>query len=151
MSKLTFIAAVAAIASGIAVVVMIFYVVNPDRIPSSPIKMTIAVEGSTENLCPGDILTWDTTMEILKPTTVQGFITIVNISDRRTVFSQPLGLPAINHYKPSSITRTAKVAIPDLPPGEYERILSMTALGYDGAPAFSVIPFSIRGDCEPTG
>ena len=148
MTKHTIISAFAALISAITVIILIFYVVNPDRIAASPVTMELNILSVTEELCPDDIIRWDTTMDIHKPSTVQGFITIVNQETQATILSAPLNFPAINHWKPVIITRTSHWSIPDLPPGKYERILSITALGYDGQPAFSVIPFSVRENCE---
>ena len=100
--------------------------------------------------CPGDEVAYELEIEIREPAilfvvpavlraplgdTAQGYrigeVFITNIPTPRTI-----------------VDRDASFIVPDLPPGEYVRVLAAGTFGANTKPAIREQPFTIRVDCD---
>lgn len=133
---------------GLAAIVIIL-LNTPGVIHKSGIKIlsyTYDLE-NLDGLCPGDVVVFHTTMDILRPGVFQA---IVNIHDAEKHLN--VGPSYVSEKKSQPYEREVSVdvpwEVPDLPPGDYERVVAIVALDAGSEPAFHSDKFSIREDCK---
>ena len=102
--------------------------------------------------CPGDTVPFEITWQINREA-----ILLITSSHMRGIGAD--GDTAIPGRMPSAALVTnptprllydtdPKFTIPDLPPGEYARVLAIGTLSEDSEPAIVLFPYTIRDDCN---
>jgi hypothetical protein len=108
----------------------------------------VPVEG-----CPGDLVTYYSTMNIIRPVVLEVTSSIMRGHDASgdTVIFGRLPNTALAPI-PSERLLTDKdgvtFTLPDIEPGEYARVRAIGTWGEDSKPVQIVQPFTILADCE---
>jgi hypothetical protein len=127
-------------------------------VPLSVPKMVIGtVEMGHTVLCPGDMLTYTYTVDILEPGVYIFDFSVWRVDDPHVmewstplrVVSQKSGVVEVtrNWTLPAGVYNQLENRTEPWKPGQYERHIGLTASGRDMQPSMVVIPFEIKGDC----
>ena len=137
-------------AGGLGFALFFIVIAVPSRPQSEPVRL-ISTSYEPQSLCPGDVVEdYDFVWEVKRPAVL--FVIVSHLragGDRDTVIGANLGSAfATGMYSARTITDLdANFTIPDLPPGDYERVLSIGTISEDSEPVFLVLPYTIRADC----
>ena len=120
--------------------------------PQPPAVELLALEYIAADHCPGDVLPYQikwqinrTAILIVTSSHMRGFgaegdTAIPGRMPSAALITNPT--PRILHDEDLSFT------IPDLPAGDYARVLAVGTISEDSEPAIVIMPYTIRADCE---
>lgn len=123
-------------------------------IPSRPQSEAVRLISTTytpQSLCPGDVIDdFEFVWEVKRPAVIFVVASHLRASGSRdTAIGARAGEIFVTGI-PSARTITdndASFIIPDLPPGDYERVLSIGTFSEDSKQAFLIMPYTVRDDC----
>ena len=143
-----FVAMVAMI--GVSVAVFISEAI-PDR-PQPPAVEFLTTDFETVEACPGERIPFDTVIRISHPVVL--FVATSHLrghgADGDTAKLARLGdIAALIIPTARTITdEDSAFTVPDLPPGDYTRVLAAGTLSEDSDPAIRLFPYTIPNDCN---
>lgn len=99
--------------------------------------------------CPGDTFSYSIRLRVTRPAVL--FLAVSNLRgfDGDTVEFGRSGNMAVTTIPSARIIEDNDpvFVIPDLPPGDYVRVLAAGTLSEDSVPAIRPMPFTVRDDC----
>jgi len=127
----------------LTMVFLLFFV--PGKAP--PVEL-VSTDYKTPVACPGDALTYSNTLYINRPVALAITAPIRDAIRGDTVIfdSQPIYTSA--YAAQEFIDRENTLIVPDLPPGEYDRMVTTWAVNERAEPAIIVQRFIIPDDCS---
>lgn len=135
-----------ALITAVFIAVGMFIVVQIPVAPySSPVTISSVNYQKEEYVCPGDILNFDVTFDILRPDVITGF---GSWHGEDGIIGSGFEIGIFPHAQERSVTEHISRGIPDFPPGEYRYVASIISVNLDTRPSFIEIPFTIGESCE---
>lgn len=113
-----------------------------------PIRVRSLDQPLDHALCPGDALSVRNQIEVDGPVLLYSYFSVMDATENHNINgTQVSNGPPRTHPIKSSFTQSILWTVPDLPPGNYVRVLAFR--GTDGREnsIFSVYPFAIGNDC----
>ena len=143
---------IAAVASVILFAGMAFLVSIFAGVPQQPIVSLVEMDYAYTDGCPGQVVpygvTWQVEREAMLIISSSHWRGLAAEGDAAIVGRMPdAALLGVN--SPRLLTDLdAHFDIPDLPPGDYSRVVSVGTLSENVKPAQILQPYTIRDDCE---
>ena len=98
--------------------------------------------------CPGDSYEYSTDIEITGPAIFSRHVAIMEAETHKYISSTITQMPSIPRPWPVRLDQPVSFSIPDLPPGDYIRVMGIDADHVDSIPVFVEVPFTISTDCN---
>jgi hypothetical protein len=131
----------------IIAVCMIIMLQYPIPLRETPVIIHDVAIPKKTIFCPGDKYTYTTELEFTKPSILSLYIGIVDKDTGDTLPGTVVNVGPIPRKDPATIKEGSTFVIPDLPPGNYERIMAIDAEHVDSVPIFFSLPFKIGERC----
>ena len=117
----------------------------PGAVRSTPFEYNNVILPEQVDYCPGDVMTFSTDGTITKPSVLQ--VNVAVIAEDGQAIRGTLREAVIPRARPVQRVDTITWTVPELSPGNYARVTSVTFGNVDSDPVFSEVPFTIRDDC----
>ena len=132
-------------AAGIVVAIQM-----PVALQSNPIKIINFSYPASTNVCPGDFIPLQITLEIEGPSLTRIHTSVVDVAGN-TMRGTEESMPPRPHIETVILRQTTNWVIPKtLAPGNYKRLTAMVVVNHDADPVFLSVPFTISPLCDRT-
>ena len=143
---------IAAVASMILFASMAFVISMFAGVPQSPIVSLVELDYAYTEVCPGQVVpygvTWQVDREAMLIVSSSHWRGLNAEGDAAMVGRMSDAALLDMHSRRILTDLDAHFDIPDLPPGDYARVLSVGTLSENVKPAQILQPYTIRDDCE---
>ena len=139
------------LAANLIVAIVLYEGLTSPVVPERSIVEWISDTYVPGQYCPGDVIEYEIALKVSEPVTIELNDTFLRSGpDGDTVLANTSGDVLVFNI-PTSRTiadRDARFTVPNLPPGDYVRSLSVGTRWRNTQPIFRQQPFTIRGDCS---
>ena len=127
---------------------IIFTLQFPVPLRKTPVVVTSIYPSDTIDVCPGDSFDYAVDVDILEPGILSLSVGVIDLESGDTLRGTTGKVGPFPRDEPVSITESGSFVVPDLPPGEYKRVMAIDLEHADSVPVMWDFKFSIGEHCS---
>jgi hypothetical protein len=115
---------------------------------SPPVHITSLNVQPPNPLCPGDHFDVSQKVEVTKPVFLYSYTSVMDSGLNYNIFGTQNSFTPRPQPKTTVFTETFPWQVPNLPPGDYQRVVTIRGYNTSEKPVYSAVKFKVRRGCD---